>query len=104
MKAIIFVVSLMQTVVCVWGGGGGRCVCVCVCVCGGGGLRGKCHKTQIWKRGESRSGIEARSFCLPAYHLPARPNRLMSAVTMRATTFIAYNYTLLDVCGSAQNI
>ena len=34
MKAIIFVVSLMQTVVCVWGGGEG---CVCVCVCGGGG-------------------------------------------------------------------
>ena len=32
--------------------------------------------TTFLKRKESRSGIEPRSFRLPAYHLTARPNRL----------------------------
>ena len=32
--------------------------------------------TTFLKRKESQSGIEPRSFCLPAYHLTARPNRL----------------------------
>ena len=34
------------------------------------------HKPQLLKRKESRSGIEPRSFRLPAYRLTARPNRL----------------------------
>ena len=34
------------------------------------------HKPQLLKRQESRSGIEPRSFRLPAYRLTARPNRL----------------------------
>ena len=33
------------------------------------------HKPQLLKRKESRSGIEPRSFRLPAYRLTARPNR-----------------------------
>ena len=32
--------------------------------------------TTFLKRKKSRSGIEPRSFCLPAYRLTARPNRL----------------------------
>ena len=40
------------------------------------GSDGQCHKTQLLKRKESRSGIEPRSFRLPAYRLTARPNRL----------------------------
>ena len=32
--------------------------------------------TTLCKRKESRSGIEPRSFCLPAQRLTARPNRL----------------------------
>ena len=39
------------------------------------------HKPQLLKRKESRSGIELRSFCLPAYRrLTARPNRLTRGV------------------------
>ena len=38
------------------------------------------HKPQLLKREESRSGIEPRSFCLPAYRLTARPNRLTRLV------------------------
>ena len=34
------------------------------------------HKPQLLKRKESPSGIEPRSFRLPAYRLTARPNRL----------------------------
>jgi len=34
------------------------------------------HKPQFLKRKENRSGIETRSFRLPAYRLTARPNRL----------------------------
>ena len=47
------------------------------------GNDGQSHKTvslkkhtTILKRKESRSGIEPRSFRLPAYRLTARPNRL----------------------------
>ena len=40
------------------------------------GSDGQCHKTQLLKRKESRSGIEPRSFRLPAYRLTARPNQL----------------------------
>ena len=35
------------------------------------------HKPQLLKRTESWSGIEPRSFSLPAWHLAARPNWLM---------------------------
>ena len=35
-----------------------------------------CPQTTTLKRKESRSGIEPRSFRLPAYRLTARPNRL----------------------------
>ena len=38
------------------------------------------HKPQLLKRKESRSGIEQRSFRLPAYRLTARPNRLSAAL------------------------
>ena len=34
--------------------------------------------TTFLKRKESRSGIEPRSFCLPAYRVTARPNQLTS--------------------------
>ena len=34
------------------------------------------HKPQLLNRKESRSGVEPRSFRLPAYRLTARPNRL----------------------------
>ena len=34
------------------------------------------HKPQLLERKESRSSIKPRSFCLPAYCLTARPNRL----------------------------
>ena len=34
------------------------------------------HKPQLLKRKESRSGIEPRSFRLPAYRLTTRPDRL----------------------------
>ena len=37
------------------------------------------HKPQFLKRKENRSGIEPRSFRLPAYRLTARPNRLSGA-------------------------
>ena len=36
----------------------------------------QCPQTTPLKRKESRSGIEPRSFRLPAYRLTARPNRL----------------------------
>ena len=36
----------------------------------------QCPQTQPLKRKESRSGIEPRSFRLPAYRLTARPNQL----------------------------
>ena len=36
--------------------------------------------TTFLKRKESRSGIEPRSFRLPAYHLTARPNHLLTAL------------------------
>ena len=41
-------------------------------------MRGKVTRQspQLLKRKESRSGIEPRSFRLPAYRLTARPNRL----------------------------
>ena len=40
----------------------------------------QCPQTTIFlKRKESRSGIEPRSFRLPAYRLTARPNRLSSS-------------------------
>ena len=35
-----------------------------------------CPQTTTFFTKESRSGIEPRSFCLPAYRLTARPNRL----------------------------
>ena len=38
------------------------------------------HRPQLLKRKESRSGIEPRSFRLPAYRLTARPNRLSEPV------------------------
>ena len=38
------------------------------------------HKPQLLKRKESRSGIEPRSFRLPAYRLTARPNRLSKVI------------------------
>ena len=34
------------------------------------------HRPQLLKRRESRSGFEARPFCLPASRLTTRPNRL----------------------------
>ena len=34
------------------------------------------HKPQLSKRKESWSGIELRSFCLPAYRLTTRPDQL----------------------------
>ena len=37
------------------------------------------YRPQLLKREESRSGIEPVSFCLPAYRLTARPNRLTQA-------------------------
>ena len=45
------------------------------------------HKTvstnhNLLKRKESRSGIEPRSFRLPAYHLTTRPNRLSSTLAL----------------------
>ena len=43
------------------------------------------HRPQLLKRKESRSGIEPRSFRLPAYRLTARPNRL-STLTMQYST------------------
>ena len=40
-------------------------------------VTGQCPQTTTFlKRKESRSGIEPRSFRLPAYRLTARPNRL----------------------------
>ena len=42
-------------------------------------VTGQCPQTTAFlKRKESRSGIEPRSFRLPAYRLTARPNRLSS--------------------------
>ena len=45
------------------------------------------HKPQLLKRRESRSGIEPRSFRLPAYRLTARPNRLSRTLPAQHTTF-----------------
>ena len=48
--------------------------------------------TTILKRNESRSGIEPRSFRLPAYRLTARPNRLsshrMGNATLMSSVFV----------------
>ena len=40
--------------------------------------------TTFLKRKESRSGLEPRSFRLPAYRLTARPNRLNKLLLMTA--------------------
>ena len=44
--------------------------------------------TTFLKRKESRSGIEPRSFRLPAERLTARPNRLTKSFESRRTLFI----------------
>ena len=41
-----------------------------------------CPQTKLSKRKESRSGIEPRSFRLPAYRLTARPNRLSASKSL----------------------
>ena len=48
----------------------------------------QCPQTTFLKRKESRSGIELRSFRLPAYRLTARPNRLSRAHTHWGPKFI----------------
>ena len=45
-------------------------------------VTGQCPQaTTFLKRKESRSGIEPRSFCLPAERLTARPNRLTETLS-----------------------
>ena len=45
-------------------------------------VTGQCPQTTTFlKRKESQSGIEPRSFRLPAYRLTARPNRLSDGQT-----------------------
>ena len=46
------------------------------------------HKPQLLKRKESRSGIEPRSFRLPAYRLTARPNRFWFSIYYRDYDYI----------------
>ena len=49
-------------------------------------VTGQCPQTTTFlRRKESRSGIEPRSFRLPAYRLTARPNRLSRTLSTMFT-------------------
>ena len=58
------------------------------------------HKPQLLKIKESRSGIEPRSFRLPALHLTARPNRLIEMQSDTRNRIYKSNGNLQDVIHS----
>ena len=47
-------------------------------------MKNSVNKPQFLEREESRSGIEPKSFCLPAYCLTANPKRLTMKLAARA--------------------
>ena len=62
------------------------------------GSDGQSHKspqtTTFLKRKESRSGIELRSFRLPAQRLTARPNRSQSRVALRVSFVAVHSHVV----------
>ena len=64
------------------------------------GSDGQSHKTvstnhNHFEEKEGRSGIEPRSFRLPAYRLTARPNRLAKKKNQKNQTLDAFAYILV---------
>ena len=52
----------------------------------------------LLKRKESRSGIEPRSFRLPAYRLTARPNRLSLVLLLCLSCHLLLTVHFPDIC------